>query len=126
MQLLDIFDSRSIEEQVGFLVDTTNDAHAMHEDIGRLVAAWRVGDLAALERELERERAEAPGLYDELLGARNRKWMPGIEALFEADRDYLVVVGALHFVGTEGLLALLEKSGRKPVPLPADPKHRPH
>ena len=42
-----------------------------------------------------------------MLGARNRKWLPKIEALLEEDRDYLVVVGALHFVGRDGLLALL-------------------
>ena len=49
-------------------------------------------------------RTRRPELYDELLGARNRKWLPKIEALLDDDRDYLVVVGALHFVGRDGLL----------------------
>ena len=50
-----------------------------------------------------------------MLGARNRKWLPKIEALLDEDRDYLVVVGTLHFVGRDGLLALLKATGHKPV-----------
>jgi uncharacterized protein len=68
-------------------------------------------------RALAKERQAAPGLYDELLGARNRKWLPKIEALLDRDQDVLVVVGALHFVGNDGLLALLTKAGHKPVAL---------
>ena len=54
-----------------------------------------------------------------MLGARNRQWLPKIEALLNEDRDYLVVVGALHFVGRDGLLALLKSHGHKAVALPA-------
>ena len=71
--------------------------------------------MRGLEKEFRKERAQAPALYDELLGARNRKWMPKIEALLDDDRDYLVVVGTLHFVGRDGLLALLKRAGHKPV-----------
>jgi uncharacterized protein YbaP (TraB family) len=56
-----------------------------------------------------------------LLGARNRKWIPQIEALLDDDRDYLVVVGALHFVGGDGLLELLRKAGHRAVSLAAEP-----
>ena len=53
---------------------------------------------------------------------RNRKWLPKIEALLEDDRDYLVVVGTLHFVGRDGLLALLTHGGpQAAVPL-AEPR----
>jgi uncharacterized protein YbaP (TraB family) len=45
--------------------------------------------------------------------------MPKIEALLDGERDYLVVVGTLHFVGRDGLLELLRRAGHKPVVLPA-------
>ena len=95
---LSIFDARSLE---------------------RLVAAWRSGDLRGLEREFLKERAQSPALYDQLLGARNRKWLPQIEALLAADHNVLVLVGTLHFVGPDGLLELLRHAGHKPLPLPA-------
>jgi uncharacterized protein YbaP (TraB family) len=75
--------------------------------------------LRGLEREFLKERNEAPGLYDALLGARNRKWVPQIEALLKRDEDVLVVVGTLHFVGRDGLLALLKADGHKATPLRA-------
>jgi len=114
---LGIFDGRSFDEQTQFLLESAEDAPLLSDDLHRLIVAWRAGDLKALEKELDKERKTAPGLYDELLGARNRKWLPKIEALLERDDDVLVVVGALHFVGHDGLLELLTKDGHRPVPL---------
>ena len=54
-----------------------------------------------------------------MLGARNRQWLPKIEALLDGDRDYLVLVGTLHYVGRDGLLELLRKDGHKAVAMPA-------
>jgi uncharacterized protein YbaP (TraB family) len=113
---LGIFDGRSLDEQKKFLLESADDAPLLSDDLRRLIVAWRAGDLKSLERELDKERATAPGLYDELLGARNRKWLPKIEALLDRDQDVLVVVGALHFVGHDGLLELLAKAGHKPIP----------
>jgi uncharacterized protein YbaP (TraB family) len=112
---LGIFDGRSVDEQKKFLLESAEDAPRLGDDLHRLINAWRTGDLKALETELAKERAQAPGLYDQLLGMRNRKWMPKIEALLDRDQDVLVVVGALHFVGHDGLLELLTKAGHKPV-----------
>ncbi len=116
---LGIFDGRSMEEQSKFLIDSANDVASLPSDLEHLVTAWRLGDMRALEKEFQKERAQAPQLYDQLLGARNRKWLPQIEALLDDDRDYLVLVGTLHFVGSDGLLELLKRDGHKAVPLPA-------
>jgi uncharacterized protein len=119
IEQLNIFDSRGLEEQTKFLVDAANDVPKMHDDLQRLIQAWRTGNLRALDREFRKERAQAPELYDALLVNRNRKWLPRIEALLESDRDYLVVVGALHFVGRDGLLELLKRDGHQTMALPA-------
>jgi uncharacterized protein len=121
---LSVFDARSFEEQSRFLLDSAEDAPNLNKDLQELIQAWRVGDLRALENAFIKERAKSPGLYDALLGVRNRQWLPKIEALLEEDRDYLVVVGALHFVGSDGLLALLKKDGHKIVPVPSAKKSR--
>ena len=42
---------------------------------------------------------------------RNRRWLPQLEELLRANDNSLVVVGALHLVGQEGLLDLLRKKG---------------
>jgi len=115
---LTIFDSRNMEEQTKFLLDAVDDVPKMHDDLQRLIDAWRKGDVRGLDREFRKERAQAPALYDALLADRNRKWIPKIEALLDSDRDYLVVVGALHFVGRDGLLGLLKRDGHAAKPLP--------
>jgi uncharacterized protein YbaP (TraB family) len=119
VEQLGIFDARSIGEQSKFLIDSANDVPKLHDDLDRLIGAWRKGDLRGMEREFNKERAAAPALYDELLGARNRRWLPKIEALLDSDRNDLVLVGTLHFVGRDGLLELLTRAGHKPVALPA-------
>ncbi len=53
----------------------------------------------------------APALYKMLVADRNRRWMPQIEKLLKDDKDYLVVVGALHLVGNGGLLELTKAKG---------------
>ena len=116
---LNVFDARSFEEQTRFLLDSADDAPKLNDDLRELIAAWRSGDLRSLEKEFLKERAKSPALYDALLGERNRKWLPKIEALLEEDRDYLVVVGTLHYVGRDGLLALLKKDGHQAVAMPA-------
>jgi hypothetical protein len=116
---LGVFDGRSFSEQTRFLLDSADDAAHLDDDLGALIEAWRTGDLDALEEEFAKERAKSPALYDALLGERNRKWMPKIEALLDDEQDYLVVVGTLHYVGKDGLLTLLRKRGFKPEPMPA-------
>jgi uncharacterized protein YbaP (TraB family) len=45
------------------------------------------------------------------LVARNRKWVPKIEALLDDDRNYLVIVGTGHLVGQGSVIDLLKKDG---------------
>ena len=44
---LGIFDSRSQQEQISFLLDAADDVPEMQQDLDRLIAAWRTGDLRA-------------------------------------------------------------------------------
>ena len=46
-----------------------------------------------------------------VLVARNRKWLPKIEALLNDDKNYLVIVGTGHLVGRGSVIDLLKKDG---------------
>ncbi len=84
-----------------------------HESGGNddIIKAWRRGDAEALARIMERESAEFPAFNDRLLDARNRAWVPKIENFIRSGNTYFVVVGAGHFGGRNGLLALLRAKG---------------
>jgi uncharacterized protein YbaP (TraB family) len=80
------------------------------------LAAWRTGDNEKLTQLLAVEYKGFPELYHSLVTERNQNWLPKIEALLtDSDKDYMVVVGALHLVGKNGLVQLLSQRGLKPT-----------
>jgi len=64
-----------------------------------------------MERELLKGLDEVPALYDAILVQRNRNWVEPIAALRNRPDDYLVVVGAMHLVGDDSVIAMLEQQG---------------
>ena len=52
-----------------------------------------------------------PDLYDKFLVRRNEKWLPTIEGLSGQSENALVIVGASHLGGENGVIQLLERRG---------------
>lgn len=99
------------DEQAKFLDLTLEEMHEMEGETETLLSAWRSGNAAKLGSLLSDEYKVAPALYRTLVADRNKRWMPQIEKLLKSDKDYLVVVGALHLVGNGGLLELTKARG---------------
>ena len=96
-----------------FLLYSVEDAERMSSELDALLGAWRRGDAPGMAKLLQEGFDEYPDLYRPLTVERNRKWIPQIEALLDDQGDYLVVVGALHLVGTDSVIDLLERKGYK-------------
>lgn len=112
---LGILDGLSYPDQARFLELTAEEADRIPAELDEMLSAWRGADTAALERLLLAEYERLPTLYRPLVTDRNRRWLPQIEALLSRPDDTLVVVGAMHLVGPEGLLALLRARGFAPT-----------
>lgn len=96
---------------------TLRDLEEMPKMMADMKDAWRSGDRARYrELLLEPFVKDYPEAYQALLVERNNNWMPKIEALFETPEIELVLVGALHMIGKDGLLQQLEKKGYKVEP----------
>jgi uncharacterized protein YbaP (TraB family) len=104
-------DDMTMEQQEHLLSESLKDLDAEKANMARLVETWRAGDAPGVERIVLSELKQEPLLYQRLLVERNRNWMPKIEALFARPRHALVVVGAAHLVGTDGLVAMLRAKG---------------
>jgi hypothetical protein len=77
-----------------------------------IIEAWKGGDEKALGRYLvDSTRKDFPDIYQTLLVARNAKWLPMIEKLLATPERELVLVGAAHLVGGDGLIESLKKKG---------------
>jgi uncharacterized protein len=112
---LGFFSHLTLEEQRQFLRSALNDLDTAGSDTAAVVRAWERGDVRELERLFREEAAESPQLMRLLTTERNRKWLPRIAALLGDDHDDMVVVGAMHLIGDDGLVALLKRQGYNPV-----------
>ena len=76
--------------------------------------AWRRGDLKKLEKiGISDLQNDFPEIYKTLLVDRNNAWIPQIEAMARTKEIELILVGALHLAGEDGLLAQLKARGYK-------------
>jgi uncharacterized protein YbaP (TraB family) len=114
---ISLFDGMSMEQQDRFLAETLKGVATETASVNKLAASWKIGDAGAIERLVLSDIKDDPFVYDRLLVARNRTWLPKIEALFSRPRPAFVVVGAAHLVGPDGLLAMLKAKGYQLVQL---------
>jgi uncharacterized protein YbaP (TraB family) len=108
---LSIFDTMTMDQQDHMLAQTIKDIDAEQAQMAKMMDAWKAGDITSVERVVLTGLKEDPTLYQRLLVGRNRNWMPKIEALFARRGHALVVVGAAHLVGPDGLVAMLKAKG---------------
>jgi uncharacterized protein len=106
-----LFDALSMDEQADYLVSSLEEAHDLPKEVDAMVHAWQRGDTLWFADQLKSELGRDPVLYQNVLVARNRKWVPKIEALLNDDKNYLVIVGTGHLVGRGSVIELLEKDG---------------
>lgn len=101
-----------MEEQEVFLGEALVPVAEMRTDIGKIHALWRAGDDAGIEAMVNEDMQEKmPRMYELLNRDRNQGWLPKVEALLASDDDHLIIVGAMHLIGEEGLVAQLGKRG---------------
>jgi uncharacterized protein YbaP (TraB family) len=100
--------------QLQYLADSLESTDAGSEELMQLHATWRAGDAQRLwELVGEELKSDYPALYRRIDVQRNQAWLPALEARLQApcEDDTLVVVGALHLLGEDGLVELLRARG---------------
>lgn len=101
------------QAQQAMLVQSLEDASGADKEMQTMMDAWRRGDTVLLNKELQTEFGPYPDVYEAILVQRNRSWIPKLEALAVSGKQYFVVVGALHLIGADGVLTLMQKDGYK-------------
>jgi uncharacterized protein len=107
------FDEMPLDLQDHLLAETLKSIDTEQTSMSRLIESWRTGDAAAVERIVLKDLQQEPQLYQRLLVERNRNWLPKLEALFAQRTRAMVVVGAAHLVGPDGLVAMFRTRGYK-------------
>ena len=105
----------SLDEQRQMLAEALEQAEAGPAQVRELHTLWRSGDAATLWNRMALEmKRDYPALYARVNVDRNDAWLPKLQARLESrDDDTLVVVGALHLLGPDGLVEKLRAKGYK-------------
>ncbi|NYZ63816.1 TraB/GumN family protein [Luteimonas deserti] len=112
MQQIRVLDGMDLRWQVEMLGEALDQADAGPDAIDALHATWRAGDAARLWDEMAADmRERAPALYQRINTDRNDAWLPRLDAMLRQESDILVVVGALHLLGEDGVVEKLAARG---------------
>jgi uncharacterized protein YbaP (TraB family) len=99
-------------DQLASLEETLRQLDEDPELYRRLVRAWLAGDQAALDAVgVAPLRSLSPVLYERLLAGRNRRWTEQILERLAGSGTTVIVVGAGHLTGPDGVPALLRARG---------------
>ena len=105
------FDEMTMAQQDRMLVETIMELETATASVEKVLAAWKTGDVDTVKQLLLQDLRKDPEMYQRLLVDRNRNWLPKLEALFNRRGRALVIVGAAHLVGPDGLLQMLKSKG---------------
>lgn len=102
------------EEQRQMLEESLDSVAKGGAETRKLHDAWRRGDAEALVTgTIDEMRREYPRLYQAINVERNDAWVPLLEQRLKAPGtdDHLVVVGAMHLLGPDGVVEKLRAKG---------------
>ena len=110
---MQMFAAMPADAQLALLRSSLDDAgetgKAKLEAIAR---AWAAGDDAAAAVHLVTGiKDKSPDLYARMVVARNRAWVPEIEAMLKTPGVRMMAVGDGHLLGPDGVPALLKADG---------------
>ena len=115
-QQIALFDSMPMPAQIQLLKESLFDTAKGKKELDTLHRLWKAGETQSFERQtVTKMQREYPDLYQSINVTRNNAWLPKLQLLLDAEneKDALVVVGALHLVGPDGLVQLLKAKGYK-------------
>jgi uncharacterized protein YbaP (TraB family) len=120
----EILTLETVDQQLQFVVDmgrgyenqlienTLSEVNQSDQIVETMKSAWRQGDVETMENIILQDMIiNYPELHHSILVQRNLIWLPEIEKLFQTTERELVLVGALHLMGQQGLLNLLKQKG---------------
>lgn len=106
-----LLDGLSRRDQEMMLRETLRELERLDQGVEQIVQFWQKGEVGLLEEWLLAGMREFPAVHEKMIVERNRRWLPQMEQLIARGGNAMVVVGAAHLVGREGVIELLKQRG---------------
>jgi len=108
LQILAGMDARAQHTFLAQSLQELEDVPGMASD---MLGFWLTGQTDALHRLLFKTIQQYPDMLERMLIRRNQAWLEKIERLIRQDEAALVIVGAMHLVGPNSVVDLLQRKG---------------
>ncbi len=108
---MNLLGKMNMQDQTSFLTQTLKDLDISARLADDMMQAWQNGEADDLYDLLLKSFEDHPGIEDRLLTRRNKDWLPQIEKMLKTPQTTMVIVGAGHLIGPDGLVELLEQKG---------------
>lgn len=112
-----LFTSMTPSMSAEFLAATLDDLDGGEGSPDQLLQLWQGNDMSALAKMLAKMKSQHAQAYERLLAGRNRRWLPQLTEMLRGEQPVLVAVGAAHYAGPDGLVALLKARGLQLQPV---------
>jgi len=108
---LGLFDELSKENPNIFVNYSLDDLEHLSTDMEKIRSSWKSGDFNALEKVVTESINKYPDFKKRFLTDRNKQWKKVLLTQLKTSETAIVIVGAAHLVGKEGLVELLKAQG---------------
>jgi uncharacterized protein YbaP (TraB family) len=108
---IDLFDSLSDTDPDAFVNRSLKEIKLLEPQVNDLITAWKTGDMVTIEQLMKESFNEYPDLYRTFVTDRNKDWAGKLSNMIKKGETYMVVVGAGHLPGEQGLIKLMENKG---------------
>jgi uncharacterized protein len=119
---LSLFSRLDDKMQEELLLQTLSEIESMQKDFEEMLTSWRMGDMPKLQAFLLRDADKYPELMEQFLYRRNKSWVAPLEKYLSKGEQVMVLVGAGHLGGKQGILELLKAKGCKVTQLKSEAK----
>jgi len=102
-----LFETLDAPTQRALLTRAAEGADDAVAEVAALTAAWRRGDVAALEKMINEDVDAVPAARKAIITDRNRRWSAWIKGRMAQPGTIMIAVGAGHLVGADGVPAML-------------------
>lgn len=123
LEAIDALANMPMDTQRQFLKATLVELATAETLMDALNTAWRQGDTDAIHQAMTNNLQGFENLFKAIIDDRNQRWMPGITKALTSQENTMIVVGAGHMPGEQGLLKLLENAGYTMTQLQPQPNN---
>lgn len=108
---LALFDSLSHKNQDQLILHTLDELKTIEKSFNEIKTAWEKGQLDRLNQLATDTLKQYDDLYRQMVTDRNHSWMKTFNQTLKEKETAMVIVGAAHLGGNEGLIHLLRQKG---------------